>query len=218
MNKPRRTIVIGDVHGCSDELRELLREVSATSQDRLISVGDLIGKGPDSRGVLDWAMKAKNLECVQGNHELRFLSYWKRGVVPNEKPYDLETFRQLGDNFEGYMRFIDSWPLAIPRKDYLVVHGGFDPRERSLKGQTPEQLANIRFLEGTQTPWYEEYKGRRLVVFGHWARKKPLVRGNAIGLDTGCVYGESLSAVVLPERRIVSVRARKVYQRKETWR
>jgi hypothetical protein len=54
-------------------------------------------------------------------------------------------------------------------------------------------------------------------VFGHWARPEPVVRPNAIGLDTGCVYGGELTAVILPERRLVSVPARRVYQKKEGW-
>lgn len=187
-----------------------MRVVAPSSTDRLISVGDLICKGPDSRGVLEWAMAAKNLQCVVGNHELRFLERWKRGAVPDEKPYDSETVRQLGGRFDRCMRFIAGWPLYLNRKDCLVVHAGFDP-SRLLSRQSARQLANIRRLPGTETPWYEAYERRKLVVFGHWARRKPVLRDNAVGLDTGCVYGGSLSALVLPERRLVSVRARRAY-------
>ena len=74
-----RTIVIGDVHGCYQELQDLLRAVKATPYDRLISVGDLISKGPDSRAVVEWAMKTRNLECVLGNHELRLRRHWLQG-------------------------------------------------------------------------------------------------------------------------------------------
>ena len=54
-------------------------------------------------------------------------------------------------------------------------------------------------------------------MFGHWAKPAPIVRRNAIGLDTGCVYGGALTALILPERRLVSVSARRVYQKKEGW-
>jgi len=209
--------VIGDVHGCIDELERLLKELSAGASDRIISVGDLIGKGPSSRAVLDWAMAAR-AECVVGNHELRFLECWKKGVVPREKPYDLETYQELGEGYERYMRFIDSWPAFIDGGDFLVVHGGFDPR-RPIAGQDVKTLAGIRRLKDLDVPWYEEYRGEKLVVFGHWAQRgKPIVRANAIGLDTGCVYGEALTALVLPERRLVSVRAKKVYREKDEWR
>jgi diadenosine tetraphosphatase ApaH/serine/threonine PP2A family protein phosphatase len=211
-----RTIVIGDVHGCLDELKDLLDEVGADTDDRLISVGDLICKGPDSRGVLDWAMETTNLQIVLGNHELRFLEHWRLGLLPDEKPYDWETYRQLEDGFEDCMRFIESWPLTIESKDLLVVHAGFDPR-LPIKDQSPRRLTNLRRLDDLETPWYELYTEKRLAVFGHWAKPEPIIKDNAIGLDTGCVYGGLLSALILPERRIVSVQARRAYRRKDKW-
>jgi len=213
---PRRTIVIGDVHGCAAELRDLLRAARATPADRLISVGDLICKGPDSRGVMEWAMSAPNLEVVLGNHELRFLNCWRRGAIPDVKPFDLETHRQLGDLYGDAMRFASRWPLTIEGEGFLVVHAGFDPR-RPLARQSDVALTNLRRLKDTEEPWYERYEGDALVVFGHWASPKPVVRRNAIGLDTGCVYGGALTALILPERRLVSVPARRVYARKESW-
>ncbi len=210
-----RTIVIGDVHGCCDELQDLLRVLRPAADDRLISVGDLICKGPDARGVLDWARATPNLECVVGNHELRFLKHWKKGTRSEEKAYDADAYRQLGDGCEDDMRWISGWPSFVTGPGFLVVHGGFDPSE-SLEWQSRSQLANLRRLPGG-APWYESYKDKRLAVFGHWARRAPVVRDNAIGLDTGCVYGVALTALILPERRLVSVPARRAYRRKENW-
>jgi serine/threonine protein phosphatase 1 len=212
----RRTVIIGDVHGCLAELQDLLRAARVRASDRLISVGDLICKGPDSRGVLEWAMGAPNLECVLGNHELRFLNCWRRGVIPDIKPYDLETYRSFGDRYEAAMKFVSRLPLTVAEKDFLVVHAGFDPR-RPLARQSDVALTNMRRLKDTEEPWYERYDDERLVVFGHWARPEPVVRRNAFGLDTGCVYGGALTALILPERRLVSVPARRVYARKESW-
>jgi hypothetical protein len=114
------------------------------------------------------------------------------------------------------MRWIAEWPVFVSGRGFVVVHGGFDPAE-SLEWQTRATLTNLRRLPGTGRPWYESYTDKRLAVFGHWARRAPVVRDNAIGLDTGCVYGEALTALVLPERRLVSVRARRAYRRKEKW-
>jgi predicted phosphodiesterase len=214
--KAARTIVIGDVHGCYEELQDLLRVLKPRQEDRVISVGDLICKGPDSRGVMEWAMAQSNLECVLGNHELRFLNCHRRGAIPNVKPTDLETYRQFGDKYEDVMRFIARWPLTASGDGFMVVHGGFDPRE-GLEWQSDVQLTTMRRLRNTDEPWYEVYKDPRLVVYGHWAKPEPVVRRNSIGLDTGCVYGGSLTALVLPERRLVSVPARRAYQRKEGW-
>jgi len=212
----RRTVIVGDVHGCLSELQDLLRAARVSSGDRLISVGDLICKGPESRGVLDWAMKTPNLECVLGNHELRFLNCWRRGVIPDIKPYDLETYKSFGDRYEAAMRFISRWPLTIAEEDFIVVHAGFDPR-RPLARQSDVALTNLRRLKDTEQPWYERYEDDRLAVFGHWAQPEPVVRRNAIGLDTGCVYGGALTALILPERRLVRVPARRAYARKEGW-
>jgi hypothetical protein len=214
--KAARTIVIGDVHGCYDELQDLLRAVKVRPDDRLISVGDLICKGPDSAGVIAWAKAQSNLDCVVGNHELRFLNCRRRGVIPNIKPSDLATYQQFGAGYEDAMRYIARWPLTLSGEGFMVVHAGFDPRE-GLEWQSDVQLTTMRRLKDTEEPWYERYADSRLVVFGHWARPEAVVRRNAIGLDTGCVYGGALTAVILPERRLVSVPARRVYVKKEGW-
>ncbi|MDX6770542.1 MAG: metallophosphoesterase [Elusimicrobiota bacterium] len=210
-----RTIVIGDVHGCPDELQDLLRATEAGPADRLISVGDLVSKGPDTRAVLEWAMATPNLECVVGNHELRLLRHWKAGTRSAEKSHDAETYRQLGERYDEVMRFIARWPVTASGEGFTVVHAGFDPRE-DLEWQSRERLTNLRLLDDGRA-WYEHYRASRLVVFGHWARREPVLRPNAVGLDTGCVYGGALTALILPERRLVSVRARREYARKTTW-
>jgi len=210
-----RTIVIGDVHGCWEELQDLLRAVKVQPSDRLISVGDLISKGPDSRSVIEWAMRTSKLECVLGNHELRLRRHWRAGTRSTEKSHDAETYRQLGDAYEGAMRFIDRWPLTVSGPGFLVVHAGFDPKE-GLEWQSMDRLTSLRRLEDGR-PWYEAYRERTLAVFGHWAKRQPVVRANAVGLDTGCVYGGSLTALILPERLLISVPARKVYVEKKSW-
>jgi len=212
--KSKRTIIIGDVHGCPSELMRLLEVTEVTESDQIISVGDLICKGPDSRSVMEWAMATPNLRCVLGNHEARFLDRWLAGKTPDPKSVDEDTFRQLGDSFERSMKFINSWPFFLEGDDFLVVHGGLDPRIATLEGQSRLDLVTMRYPRGMTIPWYEAYTAQRLVIFGHWAQQKPVVRGNAIGLDTGCVYGGSLTALILPERRLVSVPARREYLKK----
>lgn len=215
MRNSARTVVIGDVHGCMDELQELLRGLRVDGSDRLISVGDLVAKGPDSRGVLEWAMSTPNLECILGNHELRLARSWSKGRAADGKPYDEETERQLGAERERYLRWLARLPLTVSGEGFTVVHAGFDPREE-LEWQPASQLTSLRRLDDG-APWYERYTGSRLFVFGHWARREPVMRRNAIGLDTGCVYGGRLTALILPERRLCSVPARREYARKSKW-
>lgn len=210
-----RTIVLGDVHGCFEELLDLLKAVEFRPGDRLVSVGDLVSKGPDSRAVIEWAMKTPGLECVLGNHELRLRRHWRAGTRSTEKAHDAETYRQLGERYEDAMRFIDRWPLTVSGPGFLVVHAGFDPGE-GLQWQSASRLTGIRRLDDGR-PWYEAYRERELVVFGHWAKRRPVVRPNAVGLDTGCVYGGSLTALILPERLLLSVPARRAYVQKPFW-
>src|SRR5262245_61955421 len=96
----KRTIIFGDVHGCYAEWMELLDKVSPGPGDRLISLGDLICKGPSSARTLDLAMSLPNLTCVVGNHELRYLHQWRKGRTPNLKPYDVETVRKMHGRFD----------------------------------------------------------------------------------------------------------------------
>jgi diadenosine tetraphosphatase ApaH/serine/threonine PP2A family protein phosphatase len=208
-----RIIILGDVHGCAAELEHLLREVKVTDEDDLVSVGDLICKGPDSHAVLEWAMQASNLRCVLGNHEARLLDRWLAGKVPEQGSPDEAVVKQFGDRYEEMMRFLASWPLYLEAGDHFVVHAGIDPRVSALADQSRSNLTSVRIPEGMTVPWYDAYEGTKLAVFGHWARREPVIRPNAIGLDTGCVYGGSLSALILPEKRLVSVPAAKVYER-----
>jgi predicted phosphodiesterase len=210
-----RTIVIGDVHGCIVELHRLLEAVGLQSSDRIVCVGDLVRKGPESAAVLRWAMDTPNLRCVLGNHDARLLLRWMQAGRPERDGADWEIHRQLGDSYNDAMEFMRTWPLHLEAGGALVVHAGLDPRISSVRLQSPHDLMNIRVPEGLKVPWYEAYTGEDLVVFGHWARSEPLIRPNAIGLDTGCVYGGALTALILPDRRLVSVPAERVYRRKD---
>ena len=163
-------------------------------------------------------MAMPNLKCVLGNHEWRFLSCWKQGRVPNIKPYDLATVGEMWKRFKAYMKFLSTFSLYVATQNYLVIHGGLRPGI-PLRRQDPKDLTELRRIESTGRPWYESYRLKRPAIFGHWVRRQPLVLPNVIGLDTGCVYGGKLTAYLLPEKRLVRVRARKVYweRKKSEW-
>jgi diadenosine tetraphosphatase ApaH/serine/threonine PP2A family protein phosphatase len=97
----------------------------------------------------------------------------------------------------------------------VVVHAGLRPG-RSLAEQDLTDLTEIRqvVIRDKETPWFDVYDGDQTVIFGHWVFGEPVVKANAIGIDTGCVYGGRLTACVLPERNLVSVPARRAYARK----
>ena len=209
-----RTIVFGDIHGCHEEWEELLKKVKAGPEDKLISVGDLVFKGPSTKKVLDKAMAMPNLKCVLGNHEAHLLRIAReikeKGSATYEKPYQKAALEELGKDLPKYVRYIESWPLYIDLPECLVIHAGLRP-EIPLEKQSREDLTRLRTIEPSGKAWYEFYKGKKLVVHGHWAAQGLVVRENVISLDSGCVYGRALSCVVLPGRQIISVPAQKAY-------
>ena len=85
-----RTIVIGDVHGCADEFEELLQALELKSDDRILQVGDLINRGPDSSRVLELARDYR-IEAILGNHEWRLLTAHRENSPKILKDYDLVT-------------------------------------------------------------------------------------------------------------------------------
>ena len=211
--KKDHTFIVGDVHGCFDELMLLLKKAQyRPGRHRLIFVGDLVNKGKKSFKLLKW-VREHRLKSVIGNHELKFIH-----DVENKLPLTKSLFQlklDMGNKLEDWLNYIKSWPLFIEEKDFIVVHAGLVPGEHPRESKT-ENLVNMRHwniqtksmcfaTEGR--PWHEYYKGSKLVVYGHWARQGVLKKSNCIGLDSGCVYGRSLTGVFLPSRTLVSVNA-----------
>lgn len=209
-----RTIVVGDIHGCYDELMDLLNQVGFGADDRLISVGDLITKGPKNREVLDLFMTDPRFSSVMGNHDLALRRRWngeKLKLKDSQKP----THKELKKDKEHYVAYLNSIPFVIDLGTHLVVHAGLRPGVE-LQSQTSEDLTELRSLgkhrESRDGPaWYESYEGDKVVLFGHWPASKPRRGKKAIGLDTGCVYGHRLTAYIIETEELQSVPARQTY-------
>ena len=205
-----RTFIVGDVHGCFDELMLLLKKSGYHSHHhRLILLGDLINKGLDSFKVLSWVREQK-VEVVIGNHELKFIR-----AIENQLPLSValeEMKKSMNGTLEDWLSWMKSWPVYIEEEDFLVVHGGVVPGEHPSQSK-PEYLMNIRYWGGkgqdmkdpSYPAWHDLYTGSKLVVYAHWAQQGLKVKENSIGLDTGCVYGRYLTGLWLPERKIVQV-------------
>ena len=211
-----KTIIVGDVHGCLIELEELLDKCAyRPEKDRLIFVGDLINRGNYSLEVLQLAY-AVGAESVLGNHEAALL---KRFIKNQPLRKDTaELLQKIKKQAPFLIPWIRSWPLYIREKKFIVVHAGVVP-EYTLDETPSKILTQIRYWNQNNrqmdkylgTPWYLLYKGKKLIVYGHWALKGLTIRSNTIGLDSGCVWGGSLSALILPEKTIIQVRAQKSY-------
>ena len=188
--------VVGDVHGCRESLDRLLSTLDVGDDDLVVFVGDLIRKGPDSAGVVELLRQSPNMYSVRGNNEEK--------VLRGEKAVD-----GLDDDDREWLR---SLPVAIALDDNLVVHAGVDPR-KALVDHTVDDLQNVRSLSpdgGYEGPfWYERYEGPPRVFFGHTVLERPVEREWAVGLDTGCVYGGSLTAYDLRNDRLCDVPSRR---------
>ena len=206
--------MVGDIHGCYDELVSLLDKVDLKPADRVVAVGDLIVKGPKNREVLDLFREDSRFASVIGNHDLALVRHW-RDRSTELKSSQRKTADELSENWQTYFEYLQSLPYLINLGACVVVHAGLRPGV-PLDQQSPEDLTELRTLGEDRTrrvgtPWYEVYDGREIALFGHWPNREPRKAKRAIGLDTGCVYGFSLTAFVIETAEFVSVPAQKVY-------
>jgi predicted phosphodiesterase len=213
----KRTILIGDVHGCLEELERLLRACAVTAADEVVLVGDLVAKGPDSLGVIR-LVRERGFRAVLGNHDAAVLRL--RHPDP-DRPVKGEH-RAIGERLdEGAWRWLEELPLTIALLEHgvRVVHGGLVPGV-ALEKQKREHLLNLRSITPAGEPskrvddgtaWASLWRGPEHIVFGHDAIRGLQQHPFATGLDTGCVYGRRLTALVLPERRLVGVEAARAY-------
>ena len=214
-----KTLIIGDVHGCSQELDILLQKAQLDDQTKLIFTGDLIAKGPDSHGVIQ-RCKQLGARAVRGNHEEHAIKWYtnddsKRHVsTQNQAIYQTLT----SDDWD----YILSLPYFIIERDLLtdqdvfITHAGIDPSKPLLK-QDKNILTSIRSIRKDKSPskeidgypWAQDWKGPELIVFGHDALRGLQSYPYALGIDSGCVYGNKLTSVIFEHHtfRLISTQA-----------
>lgn len=216
-----RLIAIGDIHGCAREFEDLLDKLDLGKDDRLVLLGDLVNRGPDSARVLELARRHATVALL-GNHELRLLNFRKTDDPSHLKKSDYQTLEQLRGRDWDYL---EAMPLTYHDEelDVVFVHGGFLP-DRPWQRQPARIVTRIQVVDRDGEPrkradapdaphWSQLWKGPPFVVYGHTPRPEVSAEKWSIGIDTGCVLGTALTAYVLPEKRLVQVRAREAYFR-----
>lgn len=214
-----RLIAVGDIHGCADEFEELLDRVDLRPSDRLVLLGDLVNRGPDSARVIQFARKHA-AAALLGNHELRLLNFRKTDDPTHLKRTDRATLAQLDDKAWDYLARM---PLTYEDEDLgvVLVHGGFLPGQPWRK-QVARVVTRIQVVDEDGEPrkrseapgaphWSDLWRGPPFVIYGHTPRDEVARTKWTIGLDTGCVLGGALTAFILPEGRLVRVKARRRY-------
>ena len=237
----KRVFVIGDVHGCYDELKCLLEKAEICIGDPsiiTILVGDLINKGHQSREVLDYVRRLGALS-VRGNHDQKCIGQmtFLRESKPIEKEF--EWLRDLTD--EDYTQLINlPYTISLPSLQSVIVHAGLVPGiplvsqdavemiimrnliiedDNDCQVESNNREPNHRRYKATKSlspgePWASLWPGPDHVYFGHDAIRGLQQCKYATGLDTGCVYGKKLTGVFLTgDKQLVEVNAKKMYSK-----
>lgn len=212
-------IVIGDVHGCAAELEDLLEKLSPSPGARILLLGDLINRGPESHHAVRIA-RENGLRCLIGNHEMRLLAYRKRRDPSILKSYDYETLQNLRSPDWDYLENLDSF-YETDDSRFVCVHGGFLPG-RPWRTQTARDVCHTKWIPPSEIPpemrrgknsihWSELWEGPPTVIYGHTPDPEIRYSPHTLCIDTACVYGGYLTACRLPDMEIVQVKARRAY-------
>ena len=217
----QRTIIVGDIHGCADELQLLLRRCGHVRGDRVVLAGDLVAKGPDSQGVVQFARESGAL-AVLGNHDAFALAHRHEAHKPSHqgrRSYIATLHAEDWEYLQALPLYLRLGPTKPGESDYLVVHAGFAPGV-PLDKQKREHMLSLRSIADTgeptsrlllHYPWAARWPGPERVVFGHDAVRGLQRWPQALGIDTGCVYGRLLTALILPEGELVQLAALRRY-------
>lgn len=207
-----RTIIVGDVHGCVGELGRLLDALAPGAADRVLFVGDLVARGPDSLGVLSLYRQVRG-QAVLGNHESKLLAAHRARLSGARRPrvsaLHYALLHRFGDDDWALLERLPLW-LPVPEHGLSVVHAGVDPGQ-GLDAGDPWTLTHIRSIDPRgqpsprhdYEPWANRYAGEPHLVFGHNSRLGLQLAPRATGIDTGCVYGGQLTALVLRQGQAI---------------
>lgn len=232
--------IIGDVHGCFQELVALLGRLgyglkadSATldivraSSRRLIFLGDLVAQGPEPRRVVELVMtlvESGAALCLPGDCDAGFAEWLRdqQGSVMHSLRDTVEQFASEPPEVRHRVRsFIESLPshYVLDGGRLVVAHAGL---KETMQGRSSRQVRDFalygettgtveRWMDPARFDWVARYRGRALVVYGHAPTREPELINNTIDIDAGCALGGALMALRYPEMELVAVKAQRRY-------
>jgi len=232
--------IIGDVHGCFDEMNSLLQQLGYAIEPegaeyrvfppdgrRAVFIGDLVDRGPKIPEVLRLVMgmvKAGTAFCVPGNHDVKLMrklrgkdvkiTHGLADSLAQLEPEPPEFKRQVAD-------FIDDLVSHYVFDDgrLVVAHAGM---KEEMQGRGSGAVRSFALFGETtgetddyglpvRYNWAAEYRGKAMVVYGHTPVREPEWLNRTIDIDTGCVFGGKLTALRYPEKELISVPAQREY-------
>ncbi len=214
MNK---LIIYGDIHGCYDEFISLRNQINPQKNDIEVCVGDLITKGTYSIETLRY-IQENFILSVLGNHEDKIIRYLKYRESPKKNPIVLDNNeQQIVDNLTAKdIDFLYSLPLFLRFDNITILHGGLQNSMKleELTKREQQKVLRLRYLDqdghfvayGNETEesifWADVYDGDQgFIVYGHQHFDEPKISKYAIGIDTGCVYGNKLSVAIFDSKK-----------------
>ncbi len=232
--------IIGDIHGCLDELTDLLSRlgyeverdglsyrVMPPAGRKAVFLGDLVDRGPKIPDVLRLVMSMVNAGhalCVPGNHDVKLLKKL-RGKDVKVTHGLAATLAQLetepAEFSQQVVEFIDGLVSHYVLDDgkLVVAHAGMKEETQGRSSAAVRAFALFGETTGetdeyglpVRYNWAAEYRGRAMVVYGHTPVAVPEWLNRTINIDTGCVFGGRLTALRYPEKELVSVPALRSY-------
>ncbi|MDF2700362.1 MAG: metallophosphoesterase [Haloplasmataceae bacterium] len=232
--------IIGDIHGCFDELYILLEKLGYNITynrgyynvippvgRKVIFLGDLVDRGPKIEEVLKIAMDmvySGVALCVSGNHDNKLLRKLKGNNVQVKHGLEqsVDQLKGLSKDFinevTNFLQSLESH-FVLDNGNLVVAHAGMKEeyqgrlsksvRDFALYGETTGEIDDnglpVRYL------WANDYQGKAKVLYGHTPYLEVLELNNTINIDTGCVFGNKLTAYRYPEGEFVSVNAKETY-------
>lgn len=210
-----RKFIIGDIHGCFDELIELTEKIGLTDEDLLISLGDIVDRGNKSKEVYEYFRNRPNSVVLVGNHERKhqnkILSYAQEIVKV-----------QFRDEYPNFINWLETLKYYYETEEAIIIHAFFE-HDKSLANQKQEVLCGStsggRYLEKkypAEKYWTEFYNGAKPIIYGHHVvGDQPKILNQTYGIDTGACHGNYLTAIELPGFVIHQVKAKKDYWKEE---
>lgn len=211
-------IAIGDIHGCAASNEALLHTLDEKFGDKptYVFLGDYTDRGPDSKKVVEQLIAFEDdHECIflRGNHDQMLLDAYEKSKwdlwLANGGNTTLGNYDSKPGNFdlpEPHYTFFKNTLLYWETEDYFFVHAGLNPT-MTIKENLQDDYERGQFLWQRAHMHARGNRWEKSVVFGHTPVKKPLVRDNMIGIDTGCVYAQRgygvLTAVTLPDMEFI---------------